>query len=341
MSIYFPVLRWKQGEQAALANLAPEVKERIVPIIEFPLGCGCEDRKFDDFCSNAIRYWGTDRPFYLDLSAVDYGGAPDGADHPALTLLRTAHQQRLLLIPIFYIDMDPDIFSIIQQAHSSGYFDNVALRINEDEEDAASSDATEMINSLGVREANVDLIIDLRDISRGHVRAKIRMLRDLVEQFGNGYRRKIVISGAIPNKLNIETDHSEQIHRYDWQLWRRAQSIQELSGLLYGDYTTVPAEFEEVPYRGAPKIKYTLEDRWFVIKGHRPRGRDNQRQEQAREIAGSSYFLGAGFSFGDSRIRQCADGEWGPGSPANWVTNDISHHITFVASQVSSIQHEP
>ena len=183
MAIYFPVLRWKLGERKALANLDPAVKDHITPIIEFPLDCGYDDRKITDFCTTAIHDWGVNRLFYLDLSCVDYDDAPTGINHPALGLLRTAHQHQLVPIPIFNVNMDPDLFGAIQQAYVAGFFRNMALRITDNEEDTAAADALEMMRELGIRNADVDLIIDLCNVSNVAIRAKIRGLQTLIAVF--------------------------------------------------------------------------------------------------------------------------------------------------------------
>lgn len=343
MSIYFPLLRWKLGERSALANLTPAVKNQINPIIEFPPDCDYNDQKLLNFCDTTVNDWGINLPFFLDLSSVDYDGAPNGTNHPALALLGAAHQRQLTLLPIISLNMDPDLFIAIQQAYRSGYCSNIALRITEEEEDTAANDASEMIRDLGVKQSDVDLVIDLRDVSNGAIRVKIRSLNALVAQFGTGYRRSIVLSGAIPGDLGnyIGTDDDGYIPRHDWRLWLQTRRIQNLNHLLFGDYTTIPCEFRDIPYMGAPKAKYTLEEEWFVIKGHRARGRDNQRQMQALVIVNSNFYRGPQYSFGDNRIYQCSDGSWGPGNPTNWVTNDINQHITFVRNQVSAILAAP
>lgn len=95
MTVYFPVLRWKLGERAALTYLAPSVKDQVTPIIEFPLGCDYNDSKLTNFCNTLLTDWGTNRPFYLDLSPVDFDGAPLGDDHP---LYRSHFLDKLLSI---------------------------------------------------------------------------------------------------------------------------------------------------------------------------------------------------------------------------------------------------
>jgi len=339
IAIYFPVLRWKLGERSALHNLSLDVKEQIAPIVEFPLDCDFNDRKYTDFCDTAIQDWGINRPFYLDLNSVDFDNAPKGNNHPVLTLIRTAHEKQLIIIPVLNVGMEQDVFRAIQQAYKHRYFENIAIRITEDEEDTAPADVQRMLDDIGIRHRQVDLIIDLCDVSNVSIRAKIRGLHSLVNQFGKNYRRSIVISGAIPNQLDnyVVTDDEGHIPRHDWALWIQARRSDNLTHLLFGDYTTITCRFQEVPYQGAPKIKYTLNDQWFIIKGHRSRQRDNQRQEQSLVIASSPFFRGTQNSFGDMRIRQCSDGIWGPGNPTNWVTIDINQHITFVTFQVSAI----
>ncbi|BCV20341.1 beta family protein [Moorella sp. Hama-1] len=340
MAIYFPALRWKLGERCALENLIPTVKDQIAPIIGFPLDCNYIDPKFGNFCTTATHDWGVGRPFYLDLSTVNYDKAPKD-EHPALSLLRTGQQQQLAIIPVLTPDMDPSLLEAIKQAHEESSFKNVALRITANEEDDAVLAVRTIINDLGMDIPDIDLIIDLCDISDGAINQKLILLNALISLFGANYRRTILVSGAVPQQIrdHVGTDESKRIPRYDWQLWLRAR--RRFPQLLFGDYTIIPCLFREVQYQGPPKIRYTLEKEWFVIRGHRQRQRDNQRQEQAMIIANAPFFRGAQHSFGEMRLRQCADGTWGPGSPTNWVTNDVNQHITFVVSQVSAILAAP
>lgn len=338
MSIYYPVLRWKQGERTALQNLSANIKSQVCPIIEFPLDCEHDDKKVIDFCQRAVNNWGTEQPFYLDLSHIDYTNALAEDEHPALSIFRESDALGLLLIPVINTDADPELLSVIYQALGEDLFKNVALRINENDDDSSINDEIAQIYSSGVAPSRLDLIIDMLDVSSGAIQAKIRILSALINQIGCQHRDTIVISGSFPGRLDeyVGTDDSAFIPRYDWQLWNRARDSANLARIKFGDYTTIPCEFREVPFRGAPKIKYTRDNDWYVIKGHRQRGRDNQRQSQAQKIIGSEFYRGADYSLGDNRIHACANGDWGPGNPANWVAIDVSQHITYVVSQLSS-----
>jgi len=66
MAIYFPVLRWKQGERAALGKSSSGGKRQncsyhwnfhevvVIQIVNIQI-----------FCRNAVNDWGIARPFYL------------------------------------------------------------------------------------------------------------------------------------------------------------------------------------------------------------------------------------------------------------------------------------
>lgn len=336
MYVYFPVIRWKQGERDALRNLPTEIKMRIVPIIEFPYGCDCTDKKFTEFTKTVGTDWGP-YPFYIDLSTVDYADTSRHETHPAFGLLKDLYDSDLFAMPIIRLDVEQDLFDAFRLARTHMYFQHVGLRITRDADDSALQDAMDTLEKLGIEPTLADLIIDLGDVSTGHLPSTQRILRDIANQFGNSYRRRILVSGAIPQELDIERDSEDFLPRHDWQLWLEIHQKHELSDIMFGDYVTVPVNFVEIQYLGAPKAKYTLENKWFVQKGHRPRGRDDQRQVQARKIIEKNFFRGEQYSFGDQRISDCASGRWGPGNATNWVTNDVNQHITYVVSQVSSI----
>lgn len=335
MPVYYPVLRWKQGEQAALQNLSVSTKGLISPIVDFPDNCEHTDNRVSNFCRDAIAVWGVNRPFYVDLGTIDYGVTPIGT-HPAAQLLMNAHTAGLEIIPVITTDIDFNLLSAISSSYSLGYFQRIALRILRDEEATAHTDAASAIQEIGIEGNNCDLIIDLGDVTTGSIQSNFRILQSLLLQFGMNYRKIICVSGAF-DPSEVQTDSNGRIHRNDLLLWIHARQLPELNRLEFGDYTTVQALLEEVQYQGAPKIKYTLDQEWYMIKGHRSRARDNQRQQLSQHIINQQFYRGVAYSFGDNRINQCATGLWGPGSAANWVSNDISQHITFVANQLNAI----
>jgi hypothetical protein len=336
MAIYFPVLRWKQGEQHAILNLSETIKSKINPIIEFPPGCDCNDPRFTNFSSQAVKFIGKGLPFYLDFSSAI---VPPETELPHLRLFDEAAQSGLELIPVITSSIEEDLFNVVKQGYQSEFFKNLAFRIADNEEDAIIIDTLNIIQEFGIERSHVDLIIDLCDISSGAIQSKLRGLQYLTQQFDQGYRKTIVLSGAMPSDISnfVGRDEDGTIPRHDWSLWRRAHRQSGLQHQLFGDYTIIPYEFREVQFAGAPKIRYTLENEWHIIKGHKQRGRDSQRQMQATKIMNLNSFRGEENSYGENRIVQCANGSWGPGNMTNWVAIDINQHITFAVSQVSAI----
>lgn len=337
MPRYFPLLRWKQGEQGALQNLGATIKSQIAPIIDFPDNCSCTDNRIVNFPRDLAACWMPEQDFYIDLNDVEvetYNGA-----HPFLDLLSTLHAQSFSPIPIIRTDSDADTITAIATALRENLIHHIAIRIFQDETDQADSELEEILNVLDIAPENCDLILDFENLSNGRITANLRLLQSILTQFDNNYRKKILLSGAFNPSL-VDTDSYAQIPRHDFSFWQQANQQIE-SELQFGDYTTVQVELVESRFQGAPKIKYTQNQHWYVIKGHRSRGRDAQRQQLSQHIINQPFYRSQTFSFGDLRIFQCAHSNWGPGSAANWVTNDVNQHITFVVNQLTSIAGAP
>lgn len=334
MAIYFPVLRWKMGERHALRHLSPAIKSQIAPILEFPPNCEMGDKKIRSFCADAVKEWGTGRPFYLDISYIDSLG------FSSLDILRDAYQQQLVCIPTYNTEFGGNALNVVLKALTGGYCFNIAFRVTENVSSGQIESFNQALRASSIRKGQVDLIVDMRDLSSGSIRAKVRLLESLIRDLGNSYRQSILVGGAFTQE-QIRTDSHGFVSRYDWELWKYARLMPGLGNLLYGDYATVVCEFRESRYLGAPKVKYTTEDGWFCIKGHKARGRDDQRIRQAAAIAAESFYRGDQYSHGDQQIHLIATGRQSQGNATTWVTNDINQHITFVVSQVSAIPPVP
>ncbi|MHB9131679.1 MAG: beta family protein [Armatimonadota bacterium] len=330
MAIYFPVLRWKMGERHALRYLAPTIKDKISPVIEFPPNCKMHDDKIGSFCNDALKDWGAGRPFYLDTSYIDNCGF-SSAD-----ILLDAKQKQLCCIPTYNMEFGGNSLGTVLQAISSGHCAHIAIRVTENVSGSQIADIAAALQTVKIEKDKVDLIVDMRHTANGSIQAKARLLQSLIKDLGNNYRQSILVSGAFTLE-QIKTDSYGLVNRYDWELWKTARQLPGLGGLLYGDYATVVCEFRDSPFRSSPKAKYTIDEQWFCIKGHKTRARnEGQSIQHAAAIVGKSFYRGKHYSYGDDKIHQIANKKCTSGNATTWVTNDVNQHITFVVSQVSS-----
>jgi len=337
MILYAPVLRWKKGEQDALHFLSSEVKSKITPIIEFPLNSEINSERLEKFVDSACKCIGNETPFYIDFSNVKINDNSDNA--LLLKLFRDAHEKLLKFKPILNTHTTSNIINTILKAKNDGCFDSVAFKMFENTDDnSMKAFINNLLSQLHMNKRETDLIVDLGAIANNNSTSKERTLNTIIRNIGQDFSTTIIIGGAIPqNNDFVDTDSSASIERFDWLFWRKIHSQESLNRICFGDFTTTPYKLVDIHYRGAPKIKYTLDDKWFVLKGHRPRSADTQRRTQSGIILSQPFYRGENYSFGDLRIYQCANGIWGPGNSTNWVTNDINQHITFVVYQMSSI----
>ncbi len=338
MSNYFPLLRWKEGEQSALANLIPAVRRLITPIIDFPANCDFSHNRMIEFCEAAGGCLGQS-PFYLDLGDVSCNNYDGTGVHPALTLMRNARAANLNFIPVARTDNDDPLIMAFAQALAERLAPRVAIRVFEDEGVVpANEDVTSLFEQLNQHVASSDLILDMNEVN-GRIDSQVRDLASWVGEYGRLYRTTIMLAGSMPGDLfnHIPENSIGLIPRHEWALWRRARRNADLDHVRYGDYATVQVNLPETAFAGSPRNKYTLNEGWVIARGHMQRRGENQRQVLARAISGRPDFRGSAYSFGDARILSCATGQWGPGNNTQWVSIDINQHLTFVANQVSAI----
>ena len=98
---YFPLVKWKRGEQGAISILAPSVKNRITPIIELipiprDLETGEQSRSLEDHVGIALKaleqVWGGSALFYLDCDEISSDQSTNdmfGPDTPSKTPITT------------------------------------------------------------------------------------------------------------------------------------------------------------------------------------------------------------------------------------------------------------
>lgn len=268
--MYYPVLRWKEGEQGALQNLSSRTRQLITPIIDFP-SCDYSVNRIRDFNETAAKIMPT-MLFYLDLGEVSSNES--GADsHPALSLMRDANAHHLSFIPIIRPNCEDDFITVIQQALADGIINNIAIRVFESDGNMLSfNDIAPVLTAVGTTIEETDLILDIKEVN-GRIAAQTREVAWYIGDLGNSYRRTIMIGGSMPADIYkyIAEDSTGAFSRHEWQLWNTIRQNSSTQHLEYGDYATVQVHLSDAQFSGSPRIKYTLDNSWFVARGHKQR----------------------------------------------------------------------
>src|SRR5258708_5351119 len=195
--VYVPVLKGRQGEFAALADIQPTTRQRILPLLEIVPGQtddGTEQRAVIDRTTRKLRIWAGSR-LMLDTGLlatdVDLGNNLGVVGYAAAK----ASAHGVLATPVVRLNDDERAQRDAAASHAE-YGGGVALRLNAEDLDEDPEDTDEaladLLEILGVTRADVDLVLDLGPVSgdlavRSGSRLPADMLRDLTA--GDGWRR--------------------------------------------------------------------------------------------------------------------------------------------------------
>lgn len=262
MSIkYYPIIKWKKGEQEALKNVNISY-ENFYPIIE--IVDECSPNEF--FTALALYYSG---PIYFDVSRFD--------TEYLNSYINFTAEQDIPAYPVLYIDhfigssLDnlPNKFS-------------VKIPIPVDFEGPTFEEILDILSSFQNNEIN--LILDAGEVIESRVANSTYDLYcriisdniDILSQFEN----IIICLTSFPEQLSIDSGEDMAYKRYDILIYKKIiekymdSELQEK--IQYSDYgvtkfTETELDFSKMRYGILPKVKYTTDKQYIVKKGEKDR----------------------------------------------------------------------
>lgn len=339
---YVPVLRAKAAEWKALSNLDLSIRRGLTPILELPPSAFAPGTKkgqpvsknpnevVGDFLAKASAA-ASQHPVFLDFSLVG-GSYPGGSDALWATLAARAVEFTDLTIPVI-----PLSGSGIVRAEARNLLDKLrrgcCLRVSG--ADVARGllhvELPAILAALGISAENVDLVIDLSTCPTQQSHAALRTQIPFLAK----WRTWTVIAGVFPVDLT-EFSASQQVHYHPRIEWTHFLSEIAAGGNArrptFGDFTTQHGRYLPSPaIAGSASLRYALSDRWLILRGEKPdvakNGGYSQMYGHARLLQRMPEFYGAGFSWGDDVIDQCAP-PIPTGNAGQWLAVGICHHMT-------------
>jgi len=363
---YIPILRWRAAEKGALLKLKEEDKSLVTPLVEFIMPQSSSrdgDKNPKDLLNESIKkftgnlssmadqimkYWGN-KAIFIDVQLIDSSIRAEALKK----ILEHGKQLNIFMIPVITIipvvgfEADAQIKKVaIEFSKKSKH--GLCLRITESnfKEKSLSNDIENFLDNNKLNVKDVDLLIDFKiideKISVDSLETKINSIPKITE-----WRTFIVAGGAFPEDLShLEKHNQHNIPRLDWTIWRA------LLGKLkrrpsFSDYTIqYPIYLPKTSaFNPSASIRYTLEDKWVIVRGEglrNPKGAGfRQYPAQAQILANQKkVFKGKDFSAGDAYIAEKAkDIETKKtGNPKTWLEAGINHHISLVVDQISSLR---
>jgi hypothetical protein len=351
-SHYVPVLKSKAGELSALADLTAETRDGMTPLLEVTaekknLKTG-ERQPLEEHVAKISdkisRAWPTSAPIFVDFVVDPTRQLANGRTISEELFARL--RENVGFVPVTKLGA-----SIVHQdsVRDAIRADRRGVCVRIDDEDFLQTRTLrarlhDLMRFLRVQEADVDLVLDLKDVEATHVAAAALTARAVLELLRvSGFRTLTLVSAAFPHDLGgCKRNSTTRIERADWRLWQTlAADASELPRLpTYGDYGITHPElidFDPTKMRMSAAIRYTSETEWVIVKGSAiDVGGWQQTADLSARLVNTADFRGASFSWGDDYIARRARSVATAGNATTWRRVGTTHHLTLVTTQLAS-----
>lgn len=332
---YTPILRTKRGELNALRWLTPQTAARVSPLLMVT------DTSIVQTAAHISRHvsqlknaWPHAHKLFIEADSLEiqYTGA-------SLIYFNHLIQQGLPISPAFTIGVSSNHYiNAIKTFLLTQSDPFVCMRLLPQLYlDPNMLGSTLLATLKDFKQFRLRIIVDMLELQAAQMLVPyVRQLIDWIASL-HGWV-DITLAGSSFPKLLPPTAIlvPQRIPRQEWQLW---DALRQQGGVCpsFGDYTCQHCTFEDfinIPLAHiAPKLRYTTDSEWIVIKGHG--GQNQDYVQMAQTIIGLQDFCGPQFSYGDKFIYDKSSGTSQTlGNHESRVVADENHHITYVASQL-------
>ncbi len=339
-STYVPVIRWKGAEKMALRQLHPEIKQSVMPIIEFvpkDFWGSSEHAAINTVGREIAENWGWKNPVILDPHLL---GDRVAAQNIRI-VINALKERNVKSALVTDVTRSADYQESVALALSTTKGLELCLRITSIHLRAAGINKAiqDLLDQLERQSNEVHLILDFQHISNDGINYRPTLIS---LPFLNEWRSLTTLGGSFPIDLSELDPHEEHIlQRGEWESWCLLRQQSDLRP-AFGDYTVQHPFFKDREGEGfnfSPSIRYTCYDGYHVLRGEgrKKKGKGpgcEQWLGEAALIRDQTQFSGVGYSWGDDFIDQKSRENRNPGSIKDWLAVGINHHITLVANQI-------
>jgi len=352
--LYVPVMGAKRGEFTALTNLSGSVSEKVMPLFELPPQKP-DVRLFEKpVLKSAIgagKAW-ADRPAFLDISKWKPNARTESGIHILEYAFSVFRSSGVPVQPVVGYDRwdDPAYSQALKNIQAMAQvtpcirLDREA--IEDDMHDAAyfSERMNDIMESLNVGPKNCYVLLDFGSVATIAVPSMISDIEHAVGVLrGLGFGLVIVVGGSMPASVNeaVSTRNSEGcIPRIEMLAWKAVFTASKDYSIVFGDYVIRNPDAKEgviAPDANA-KIRYTISNQYFVVRGHSKRieSLTLQNKRLCATLVSSVHYMRMlpPFSWGDAEIANCSVGIREIRDPTTMIAVDSNHHVSAVVSEV-------
>ncbi|MCK9893410.1 beta family protein [Frankia sp. AgB32] len=351
---YVPILRARRAEGRALQALPRQARSGLCPLLVIP--GAAEDRRTKEprktvdehlrgLVASIAACW-TDSAF-LDMPALEHERTAAGA-HPLQCLVGELVEAGVKPIPATSPNRSAG-YNVAVAALHHRYGMGICLRLAQDEwpSNDGGESVTDLLTTLGISRADVDLVLDL-GTRAGDRAASVAVafgaeLSDLPS--ARSWRSITVAGTSFPSSLADLPVNLTCVERTEWISYLEVAA--ELRGLplAFGDYAIANPEADARPWHGRYQsafLRYTTGSQWVIGRSaafYSAPDRQGVGAESMREVAdllhSSAYFAGPWHCPADAWIAAVADGDDKGGTPEIWRSHGTVHHLATVGEQLN------
>jgi hypothetical protein len=342
---YMPILKGRTAEFRALCHAASPVTAVVMPLLEvIPDERATLHGSVMNFGDRLMDAAPKDMVFAVDCRYLDRQG---GRGSGSLSLVaRDVHDRGIVMVPVFSLARDQDFASIRQATHlhdAGGCLRLDGERAVRYVTDRGEGRASEVLQAAGLRAAQVDLVIDMGEVStEAAMRRAAGAAHAGVEWARRGAWRSVTLaSGAFPESISgLPVRESTPVPRWDAVLWAEAAAGPGgRTDTGYGDYAVSCPRLSR-GFSPLPNLRYTGKRHWHVYRYPTdPTGGMSTFHDLCRDVVSSAHWpdQGSSFSWGDEQIELRARTRNMPGNAAKWRAFGTSHHLAVVASRLAEL----
>lgn len=349
---YVPVMAAKRGEFRALEYLPAPVAERVFPLFELPTqkpGVTEVEKSISRTAAAAGKAW-KGREAFLDISRW----RPDARTESGLHVLEFTFgkflSQGVQVNPVFGYDRRDDpayrraLLNLREQHPMTPClrFDREAIFDDMRDDDYFTEQVEEILEHLSLEPSSCYAMLDFGDASTIAVPDMIEAAERAVGLLRSMSIISVIIAGgSMPTTVNGavgQPDSEGCLTRNEMLTWKAVVASLGDRAAIFGDYPIRNPDAPEgiVTQHANAKIRYTIANQFFVVRGH-SKSLDSlaiQHRTLAEKLTSSHHYAGPEASWGDSELLQCALGLKELRDATCMIAIDTNRHIVAIIAEV-------
>ncbi|MFB7716767.1 beta family protein [Nocardia sp. NPDC056100] len=348
---YLPILKSRLGELTALRQMADEIAESCLPLVDFvPGGRGgtALEPRYQDSLESLLNHW---NPRFELI--VDTHGLP-GVErwNPTAYMVDGCAEAQMAVIPAVRLSDSVGVQRQVGAAVRRACHQSICIRVTE--VDLLGENVSRLparidaaIDAMEKDPDSIHLVVDLGAIAgERDALHKARITRLALPYLPHiEYWQSITVAGgSFPDDLrNVPPKILTRLERSEVGCWRTvARQLGEKHGRTpgFGDYVVAsPRHTIGRGFHAPPQLRYTVDNAWLVTKY----GKNEQHArffDICAEIAEHPEFT-PGLTWGDREIEARSHHDRpptapGPGNATTWRAIGTSHHIGYIVDRITA-----